>query len=129
LRENRDQLLAYLPYFQEEKQKRGSVAKESHLMHTTYEKTMESFVDDVCKVGFIDTDHHQALEARGIKGIEAIEKAIPEADEHLLKAIVTQLIRAERFMSGAWIGYVENGTFLSVLRRLKELEANKGGSR
>lgn len=52
-----------------------------------------------------------------------------EADEHLLKAIVTQLIRAERFMSGAWIGYVEEGTFLRMLRRLEELEANKGGSR
>lgn len=121
--ENRDELLAYLPYFEEQKKKGGSVAKEHHLMHITYEKTMEDFVDDVHKVGFIDTDYHQTLEERGIKGIEAMENAIPVADEDLLKAMLTQLIRAERFTSGAWIGFAKDGTFLSVLRRLKEMDA------
>lgn len=52
---------------------------------------------------------------------EEIKEAIERADYSLLRAIVTYLIRQERFGDGNWEASVTNGSFLAALKRLKKL--------
>ncbi|WP_233193492.1 MULTISPECIES: DUF6508 domain-containing protein [Sporosarcina] len=49
-------------------------------------------------------------------------EAIPTADMEVLKALLTRMVREERFAAGALAQYASNGMVADVLCRLKEAD-------
>ncbi|WP_186673671.1 DUF6508 domain-containing protein [Sporosarcina sp. BP05] len=61
------------------------------------------------------------MSIHGITSLEKTAKNIPPANVNLLKAIMTQIIREQRFSAGAIAWYAKDGFFEQALRRLGEL--------
>jgi len=88
--------------------------------YPTYTERFLEFVQRVSASDLMDTEYLDHLEHWMVHG-EAIPSAIERADLSLLRAIVTYLIRQERFGDGNWESSVKDGSFLAVLKRLEEL--------
>ena len=88
------------------------------MMYTEYAKEMNDFAHCIYEVKYTDFDYVSTLKEYGVMEYEDLKEKVLTADEKLLKAIMTQLIRDERFNSGAWIAYEEDGLFEKALRRL-----------
>lgn len=123
--EDYQQIYSFLPYFEELAMNRENPSKNpepfvirQEMMHTEYSEEMQKFTETVYATGFIDRDYTQTLDDYGVKNDENIEKHLSTADKKLLRAILTRMLRTERFVSGAWIGYEEQGLFVKALERL-----------
>ncbi|WP_404451829.1 DUF6508 domain-containing protein [Virgibacillus necropolis] len=94
---------------------------EQNLLYTEYAQEMGEFAECFYEAGFVDKAYTDTLEEYGITDFNEIDRKISTADERLIKAILTKMIRDERFTSGAWISYAKKGLFEKVLRRIGEL--------
>lgn len=126
--EDYQKIYSFLPYFKELSDVQESSNKETKsfyirqdMMHTDYSEEMLQFNKSVYASNFIDKNYSRTLEEYGIKNEQEMEKCIVTADRKLLKAILTHMLRAERFVSGAWISYEHDGLFLKVLQRFGTL--------
>ncbi|ASN06368.1 DUF6508 domain-containing protein [Virgibacillus necropolis] len=107
-------LYAYLPYFEKLSRDNNGLTdgknpfvSEQHLLYTEYAKEMVEFAECFYEVGFVDADYMETLDEYGITNADEMDCNIPTADERLTKAILTKMIRDERFTSDAWVSYVE----------------------
>lgn len=85
-----------------------------------YDDEFEEFTKLVYQSDLMKRDYLDCIEKR-CKGEREINKFIDDADIELLSAILTCVMRQERFCDGAWAGAIKDGTFLKILSRLKEL--------
>ena len=81
-----------------------------------------SFVDAHKEIGL--NDYSGILNANGIEwGKESMENAILDnLDAKCVLALILGAIRAERFCSGALLGFFESGAMIKWLIKLKELD-------
>ncbi|WP_088008322.1 DUF6508 domain-containing protein [Indiicoccus explosivorum] len=120
-------LYAFLPYFEEIRYSREqSFFTEQEMTGTVYSAEMENFAESVYSSGFTDAEYAHTMHKYGVESEEDMKNRLAFADQALLKAIVTHMIRAERFISGAWITYEEKGMFVTALRRLGDLYGYSG---
>ncbi|MDW0108432.1 DUF6508 domain-containing protein [Sporosarcina aquimarina] len=112
-------LYSYLPYFEKRADENlKTITEGSSLFHASYVEKINEFVSSFYDSGFVDSDYGGTLSTHGITSVEKIRGSIPTASADLLKAIMTQMIREERFSSGAIASYAENGFIEQALRRL-----------
>lgn len=124
-----EKLSKYILYFKkinremtlEKNKKLPSFVLDRDPMYTAYEAELKEFVHYVETINFMDYNYNQTLETYHATTYTDMVKKIESAPVALLKATLSYLIRAERFTSGAWIAFVEDGTFLKVLQRIKTL--------
>ncbi|WP_368652758.1 DUF6508 domain-containing protein [Ornithinibacillus sp. 4-3] len=128
-------LCSYLDYFEERTKEKDvedieqlSYVRESTPYYISYSREMMNFAKACYEVEFIDFSYTHTLEAHQIHSVEGMEEKVEVADEPLLKAILTKIIREERFVAGAWIAYMKKNLFLKVLLRLKQLGLCEGSS-
>lgn len=98
------------------------------LGYPQYTERFKEFIRLVSGSDLMDTEYMDNLEHWMMPG-EEIKSAINRADIGLLKAIITYLIRQERFGDGNWETFVTDGSFLVVLRRLEELTTQRNRSK
>ncbi|WP_369802880.1 DUF6508 domain-containing protein [Sporosarcina sp. P20a] len=98
----------------------GGFITEGSLFHVEYEQGLNEFLRDYHELDWTDTRYPDTLEAVGISTAEQMAEAIPIADMEVLKALLTRMVREERFAAGALAQYARNGMVADVLCRLKE---------
>lgn len=94
--------------------------QEDAVAMPVYDKTLQAFVREVATVGLLDYHYVETLKAAGACDVPVAEQ-IQTADLELLKALLTRLIRQERFAAGTWAQGVEEATFAAILQRMEEL--------
>ncbi|MFW6016615.1 MAG: DUF6508 domain-containing protein, partial [bacterium] len=74
--------------------------------------------------GFADTNYVRTLEKYGLRwDIDIMSNAdVSEMDKACIIALITAAFRAERFCEGALLSFIENGSMIKWLKRLKELD-------
>jgi len=87
-----------------------------------YDETVWQFEQDFYNSCLQDYSYSKTIEDR-IPDVYNTDicKVIESADIELLKALLTKCIRNERFCDRAWVGYIIDGVFLAILRRLEAL--------
>ncbi|WJY26341.1 DUF6508 domain-containing protein [Sporosarcina trichiuri] len=116
-------LYAHLPYFEQTAgQEPRRLIKEAGVFYVEYEQDMNDFLDAYYAAEWTDTAYPDTLAGAGITSPADMEAAISGADRPLLKAMLTQMVREERFGTGALARYAGSGLIAGVLRRMKELE-------
>lgn len=116
-------LYQHLPYFEQAaKHTSDSFITEGALFHVEYEQDLNEFLRDYYEVDWTDTSYTDTLEVAGLSTVEQMVEAIPTADIEILKAIMTRMVREERFAAGALAHYASNGMIAGVLRKLKEAD-------
>ncbi|WP_416144628.1 DUF6508 domain-containing protein [Planococcus koreensis] len=123
--EDYEQVYSFLPYFEELSNNRKNSTKntkpffiQQEMMYIEYSEEMEQFAKSIYSSNLIDRDYAETLNEYGISDDRDMETNLDRADKKLLRAMLTQMLRTERFVSGAWICYEEKGMFLKALRRL-----------
>lgn len=120
-------LIDFLPYFKKrskelQNHQLSPFVVEQSALATSYESEMETFIQYVYNNGYMDNRYRETLNLYGCNEKKSeLEALIKSADQRLLRAILTKMIRDERFISGAWIYYVEEGLFEEVIKRFSEL--------
>lgn len=120
-----DRLLGFIPYF--EKIKPGEVGwttgweDGTFMLSDNYDEPIMEFVDLFHDSKLIHYEYRRVLDEHGLSSSVAITAAIADADLELVRAILTWAIRAEHFCGGAWAEAAEDGTFLRLLCRIREL--------
>lgn len=115
-------LYSFLPYFEEAASKgTEDLVKDGSLFYTEYSGKIDEFVDCFYEQDFMDTSYIETLNQHGIINEQTMAEKIPEADMELLKAIMTQMTREERFTTGAIAGYAKDGLVAQALIRLGEI--------
>jgi len=123
-------LCSFINYFETVKPdkacrwKGGDTGKDGviHMPYPVYENEFNKFIDAFYKTGLTVFNYQDELN-RIIPDWQTadINKIIETADLHLVKTILTKCIRAERFHEGSWNNAIRSGLFLSILRRLQNL--------
>lgn len=120
-------LISYISYFENDKIKfctweGGEQVDEKTftMAYPKYDEGVNQFVQAVYDCDIMMKDYLPYLESRFGAGSN-IKGVIETADFEALKAILTYYIRQERFCDGLWEEAVNEGIFLAILRRLKEL--------
>ena len=85
-----------------------------------YDKEISSFARDVHDSGLM-CNYVEILKKRNVDMTNITLDMIESSDLELTKAILTRIVRNERFCDGAWKTAVEGGYFLAILRRLEFL--------
>lgn len=126
--EDYEQVYSFLPYFEELSNNRKNSTKntkpffiQQEMMYTQYSEEMERFAKSIYSSNLIDRDYSETLNEYGISDDQDMETNLDRADKKLLRAMLTKMLRTERFVSGAWISYEEKGMFLKALQRLGNL--------
>jgi hypothetical protein len=52
----------------------------------------------------------------------SFQTAVEQGDYELLRAVLTYLIRQERFRSGVWATAIDERLFLTILKRLEDMK-------
>lgn len=115
-------LYSYLSYFEKiTGNDTNNLMEEKSLFYISYEEKINEFVKCFSELEFKDYAYTDTLSEHGITSVEEMAVKIPTADAGLLKAIMTKMIREERFSTGAIAAYAKDGLFEQALRRLGEL--------
>ncbi|RPF52203.1 DUF6508 domain-containing protein [Aquisalibacillus elongatus] len=122
-----ENVLKYKDYFEDLKQddvvtwrKQGDQGGAYGLPFPDYHTKFKEFIREVKNSNLLHKDYINLLEDSEFD-INDINQSIEEADFENLRAILTLLIRRERFGDGNWASSVESGDFYYVLVRLEEL--------
>lgn len=121
-------LLQYIPYFSEnhkfaewkggEKDKNGIIS----LPYLVYSDEVTKFIKLLYKTSFIVQFNWSKWEEG--KKIINDKNLIDQVDFLTLRMLMTLILRSERFIEGNLLGYIEDGTILRILKRLKFLFKN-----
>lgn len=121
-------IYAFLPYFKKQTDGRTDPTIEvepfihqQEMMYTQYAEEMNNFISSIQEAGYTDFKYSATLEEYGAQSYETLKERISTADKKLLKAILTYMVRSERFNSGAWETYQRDGLFEKVLHRMCDL--------
>ncbi len=86
-----------------------------------YDETFHSFIQEICDQNIMLQGYLEYLACHNVTP-DKFSDAIPTADIKLLSAILTYLVRQERFCDGAWANAISSDLFLHILYRLKEIQ-------
>ncbi len=122
-----DRLLQYISYFEDHSrnfcvwvaQKDGLNDGQTEA-YPEYDKKLKDFVDEVHKTGIMETDFREFLLNHIPIGTEVID-AVENADLYTTAAILAYFIEIEDYMPGIWEEAAQDGTFLKILKRIREL--------
>ena len=113
-----EKISPYLSYFEQ-------IIKEGRVTHTipnlAGENTFLRFIDDASNSGLMDYAYLSTIRKYGLEVNDELAKQIDTADLELTKAILTCYIRQERFCEGLWQRAIQEGIFLTLLKRLDAL--------
>lgn len=120
-------LLHYIPYFEQKPKYQWQGEKQPDrtltFPHPMYDKTISQFIDDCCLYGLMDRHYGETLSKYGVElSHENFQKAIPNANEALICAMITCYIRQERFCDGVLASAVEKGIMADLLKKIRNLE-------
>lgn len=117
-----DALFPFLPYF--EARPTFSVSGGTHQLQVpVYSDTVNEFIKTCDERGILTPDYLETLNRYGVHAdTGSFQKAIPDADRRLVRAILTYIIRQERYCDGLIASAIESGTMAALLRRLREIE-------
>lgn len=116
------ELYSYLPYFEGLTGKDSNeITEDSSLFDVSYTEKINEFIACFYDSEFVDTSYTTTLSDYEIINMTDMATRIETADLDLLKAMMTQMIREERFSSGAIASYIVEGYFEKTLKRLGEL--------
>lgn len=120
-----ERLLSYIPWLE---QKAGeSVSKmydKSTLSFPVYDTMLMNFVNDASKTDLMDKNYVYAYSKKFIRTVEDEKKAIEEAtmqDGDILLGILSKYVLGGRVKGVLWTQAVEQGIFLAILKKLKDL--------
>ena len=122
-------LCDYIPYFESATEdsvvswiggRRDSDNDKIALPHPDYDVTLSRFIDDFYDTGLIRHDYLCVSDEKGLNS-ENMVSAIADADFDLLRALLTLVVRQERFIDGLWTWAVKEKVFLKILQRFREL--------
>ena len=85
-----------------------------------YDDRFLEFIDEVYQSDLMNVDYFTVLSEKA--NGSNYYPLIPTADQELLTAILTFFVRGEKFCDGTWASAIKQKEFLSILKRLKELE-------
>lgn len=122
-----DALLDYISYFEDEsikhyywteskRDEKGTII----LGYPSYDETFNEFIHAVYDSNIIKQDYMEYLGNQEVEP-KKFQDIIATADIDLLSAILTYLVREERFCTGAWAKSIDDKLFLKVLYRIKEI--------
>ncbi len=124
-----EKLSLFIPYF--ENASKDSVCNwiggenlgknQFTMQYPLYEPKIDEFIQEVYKSNLLIGDYHDVIKKQGLEGIKQITQAIDDADFELVTAILTWVVRGERFCDGLWGSAVEDKTFLKIINRLNRL--------
>lgn len=124
-----DELMTYMPFFAKDTKTawihaEKDEAKQKHIAYPSYGPEISS-LERIChRNDFTDYHYKDTLIRFGVNGsFAAFKERIPTASPLLLRAMLTYLIRGERFHEGLLAEAVENDVVAEILQRLDEQKA------
>lgn len=120
-------LFKYIPYFEEKKNKKATWSNPSinrdgsySFGYPEYDDAMIRFSEDFHHSEIHVIEYFECLKKHHLQSHD-IKKLIGRSDEITLRALLTYYVRQERFCDGLWETAMEEGIFLAILLRLKEV--------
>jgi len=115
-KERVDELLAFLPLFEEE----GVQFVDGWIQNAypRYTSDVNSFFNQVAQPWWRDTNYLRSEASKKIRDFDFIRSA----DIDAIKTMLTTALRSERFGDGSWLWLLENGVIQAILRRLEILQ-------
>lgn len=122
-------ICAYIPYLEQstadsvcrwvssKKTQDGSIT----MPYPVYEDRLMQFAECFSQSSFVDFNYRNTCKIKGAASPSSFQSWAETADLELIQAMLTYCIRNERFCDGAWAAAVGDGTFLALLRRLRDL--------
>jgi hypothetical protein len=115
-----DKVLSYIDYFTSAGEEVSTlVHNPPNKPYLNYSSEMISFIQEVYQVGLLDTEYLPYLE-RHLQHKANYTEYTDTADIRLLRAIVINYVRQERFQEGLWIVSAQDGIFSKIFMRLYE---------
>jgi hypothetical protein len=88
-----------------------------------YHPRVNDFIEAVSRGGWIDPDYVPEAAAAMLGDANAVEQA--NLDD--VKAMLTYVVRGERFSDGHWAAVIESGKLCHLLERIKQLRQTLAG--
>jgi hypothetical protein len=105
----------YITCFSKEDEVFGEwIIRDKQMPFLKYSSMVSIFVEEFYDSELIDTDYNNTLEKFDIEDQNSWDELWK------LRAMLTYIIRSERFGEGIILKNIENGTLLHILRKLKE---------
>lgn len=112
-----------------DKENDGTLEHPKEMPFVNYAGAADSFIHDL--YSFVDT--HQKMDLYNYSSIlnengiewskDSMEAAmLDNLDARCILALILGAVRAERFCDGAFLGFLESGSILRWLKKLKELD-------
>lgn len=107
-----------------DKEHSGTEDDPIHLPYVNFDQKVMDFTADFYKSGISVNNYREVLESAGIA-----EGVFDFVNLHILSpevvcAMITYMIRADRFCEGYLKAGIEHGTVTRILKRLKEIDEN-----
>lgn len=123
-----ENILKYIRYFEDDRNIfctwESSKEKEDGVFvmpYPIYDEKLEEFIKDVYNTDLLKHDYLEFIE-KNIDMNANIIDVIERADFETLRAILTKYIRLERFCEGTWGAAAKEGTFLMILKKIKQIK-------
>jgi len=122
---NYEKLFEYISYFNNDSIQfcqwegtRKSENDEFTMSYPVYDDELTEFIQDVYDSGIMMENYLDYLQSK-FGSNNDMNTIIPKADFETLRALLTYLVRQERFCNGMWGAAAEDKRFLNILLRLK----------
>lgn len=129
--EKYEELIKYIAYFEDDRNTfctwESPKEKEDGVFimpYPIYDEKLEEFIEDVYNTDLLKHDYLEFIE-KNIEMNANIIDVIERADFETLRAILTKYIRLERFCEGTWGAAAKEGTFLKILKKIKQSTKEK----
>ena len=120
-----DRIYAFLPYL--ENVTKDSVctwkSNKGSLAYPDYDKRFLNFIEYVGESDLIDYEYNLTLEKYEVVNRDNMKSKVldPDLDLTLAKAMLTSLIRQERFSDGSWAAAADDQLFYHLIVQIKRL--------
>lgn len=118
-----EEIVKYINYFNSKDTKfyeyKAGEVKDGifHMGYIHYDEGIQDFMEFFHDSDLVDSNYNSNLE-KYRANVESIEQLIDDADEDLLKSILTYYVRKEHFCDGAWAEAIEERIFVRILEKL-----------
>lgn len=93
--------------------------------YVNFDPMVSRFLSDFYEEDYPDYSYGETLDAAGIE--DKFNFDTSDADERIVTALLTHVIRMDRFCEGALLEAFEDGTILRWLKRLREIDEEGEG--
>jgi ADP-ribosylglycohydrolase len=118
-------LYKYIDYFAYKYENKFASDNAIQQLNDLSDDCFENFIIVCCVLGVLEKHYRVSLAEFSIDQVNQLKTEIDTADmEHLIE-LLSFYIRGERFRYGLWESGLNEGVFLSILNRLKEISETK----